>query len=162
MQEWVHPLLRSLKCLCAMRPSTTVVCNFFLTRIGPRWSYRGFAYKQEQDECLHITFQMVQPATRAKMCPTTCVVQQNDTSRKGCVVQWFQRDCIFVGLILLFERRTHDVTCRNMHVTVVDNLCCEVCTVTSWFRFWSAPFTHQTQNAACRNMRVTFPTNAGT
>ena len=71
--------------------------HFFLTRIGPRWSYPGFAsYKQEQDECLHITFQMVQPATRAKMCPTTCVVQHNDTSRR---VVWFSGSSVIVFLL---------------------------------------------------------------
>ena len=31
---------------------------------------------------------------------------------------------VFLVIILLFERRTHDVTCRNMHVKLVDNLCC--------------------------------------
>ena len=75
---------------------------------------------------------MMQPGTRAKMCPTTYLVQQNDTSQAErftlcmymCIYIYGSSMIVFLVIILLFERRTHDVTCRNMHVKLVDNLCC--------------------------------------
>ena len=77
---------------------------------------------------------MMQPGTRAKMCPTTYLVQQNDTSQaeRFTLCMYMYRYIyiygssmiVFLVIILLFERRTHDVTCRNMHVKLVDNLCC--------------------------------------
>ena len=75
---------------------------------------------------------MMQPGTRAKMCPTTYLVQQNDTSQAErftlCMYMYIyiygSSMIVFLVIILLFERRTHDVTCRNMHVKFVDNLCC--------------------------------------
>ena len=79
--------LHNISCHAAIRvpQGYTVVCKNGITRIGLKWLYlyrgRGFA-SGEQEDCLPITFQMMQPGTRAKMCPTTCVVQQNATSRK--------------------------------------------------------------------------------
>ena len=52
-------------------------CGF----LRPRWM---FAYHIPDDATWH---------TRAKMCPTTCVVQQNDTSRKGL---WWSMVLAFV------------------------------------------------------------------
>ena len=58
VQEWV-PLLRSIE-------TVDMVVSWF-------------CFLRAYDAC-SFTFQMMQPGTRGNMCPTTCVVQQNDTS----------------------------------------------------------------------------------
>ena len=69
-------------------------------------SWFCFRWARGLEDCLRITFQRLQPEIRAKMCPTTCVAHQNDSSRK---VLYGSSMIVFTVRILFFERHTHNV-----------------------------------------------------
>ena len=104
-----------------MPQGSTVVWRNDITRKRLTRLYRGFA-SYEQDECLHITFQMMQPATCAKMCPTTCVVQQHDTSLFA-----FSMVLAWMDFFRLHVRRNPRVFCCQVNRTSLWNLDLRFC-----------------------------------
>ena len=87
-----------------------VVCKNDVTRIWLIWLYRGLA-SYEQDECLHITFHMIQHGTRENVSYDLCCAAKLYKQKR---LIWFSHGVT----VLLLEHRTHDVTCRNMHISL--------------------------------------------
>ena len=100
-------------------------------------SWFCFRWARGLEDCLRITFQRLQPEIRAKMCPTTCVAHQNDSSRKVLYGStWLYLQWGFYSLSVI-PTMSINVTRRNMHVKLVDNLCCAskryIYTVYNWY-----------------------------